>query len=326
MRRFARPKVVVSQCLGFEACRWNGATIPDDFVNALKPFVDFHTVCPEVEIGLGVPRNSIRIVQEPEGNLRLRQQVTERDVTEEMVTFSERFLGSIGKVDGFILKSRSPSCGIKDSKVYPGMGKVASLKSSAGFFGGAVLRRFPGIAIEDEGRLNNERLWDHFLKRIFTVARFDETMSNGGMSDLVEFQAENKLVLMSYSQKEMRVLGRTVANREKKPVGDVLSEYREHLLLALSKMPRPSSNINVCMHMLGYFSESLTKQEKDFFLESLDRYRNGVIPLAVLTNIVKSWALRFNTEYLLQQTYLEPYPESLSAVIPKGEARELRNP
>ena len=319
----ARPRIVVSRCLGFDSCRWNGAMIPDDFVEALKPFVEYHTLCPESDIGLGVPRNPVRIVSSS-GSLRLVQQGTNRDVTEDLLAFADRSLTALGEVDGFILKSRSPSCGIKDSRVYPGMEKAAALRSSAGIFGGEVLRRFPNLAIEDEGRLNNDRIWDHFLKRVFTFAKFRELKKTAQMRDLVQFQAENKLMLMSYGQVELRNLGRIVANRKGYPLDVTKGEYEKHLQIAMTKIPRDTANINVLMHAMGFFSERISREEKEFFLDVLDKYRLERIPLSVPVSLVKSWTIRFDQEYLKPQTFLNPYPDELSGILGKGVARDLR--
>lgn len=323
MSVFARPRVVVSKCLGFESCRWNGAVVPDEFVESLKSFVDFTTLCPELEIGLGVPRNPVRIVSSGD-SLRLIQQGTEKDVTDEMLAYAERTLSSLGAVDGFILKSRSPSCGLKDTRIYPAMGKVAATRTSAGIFGAEVLGRFPILAVEDEGRLKNDRIRDHFLKRIFTFSRFREMKPDAGMKDLVRFQADSKLMLLSYSEREMRVLGRIVANREGKSVRQVLEDYEEHLRMAMSRIPKDAANVNVLMHMLGFVSEGLTADEKAFFLDTLEKYRLERVPLSVPISLMRAWAIRFGQAYLLPQSFLQPYPEDLNPVLGKGVARELR--
>lgn len=322
MTRFARPSVVVSRCLGFASCRWNGATIPDDHVDALRPFVDFIPVCPEVEIGLGTPRDPIRLIESGDG-LRLVQPATGRDVADEMRRFSDEYLEGLRGVDGFVLKSRSPSCGIKDTKVYPGVGKVASTRTAPGLFGEAVLARYPGLAVEDEGRLINERIWDHFLKKLFTLARFRTTVLGGDIRDLIGFHSDNKMLLMSYSQDRMRAMGRLVANMEGRPFEDLAEEYQAHLGLAMARISRPPSNINTALHMLGHSSRSLTGAEKSYFLEAVERYRKGVVPIAVLTGLLKSWAIRFDQEYLLGQTFLDPYPSDLAGAVKKGHARDL---
>lgn len=320
MALFPRPRVVVSRCLGFAHCRYNGLTIASDEVERLKPHVDFRPVCPELELGLGVPRNPLRIVvinNEP----RLMQTVSGRDLTEEMRRFADSFLSSIGELDGFILKSRSPSCGIKDVKLYSSLGKEGPMGIGRGLFGDAVLERFPHLAVEDEGRLTNFRIREHFLTKLFALARFREVRASGEMQALVQFQAENKLLLMAYNQGELAALGRIVANPERRPFAQLAKEYEARLWRALARMPRYPSMINVLMHSLGYFSERLSSQEKAFFLEMLARYREGKIPLSVPQGILRSWAVRFEEDYLLQQTFFQPYPEELVEITDSGKGR-----
>lgn len=321
MRNYATPKVVVSKCLEFDACRWNGAMIPDAFIRKLKAYVSFNPVCPEFEIGLGIPRNPIRIVKK--GNsLRLMQPVTGKDMTAEMIRFSDSFLSSINEVEGFILKGRSPSCGIKDVKYYPGTEKSMSVEKGSGFFGGAVLKKFSDTAVEDEGRLSNFKIREHFLTRLFALADWRELKKAQSMSKLVGFHAANKLLLMAYNQKELRFLGKIVANHEKRSLTDVYSEYDAHFKKALENMPRYTSNINVLMHALGYFSEKLSGKEKSHFLAILEKYRKGMVPLSGPLSVLQSWISRFDQNYLEQQTYFEPYPEELVEITDSGKGRD----
>ena len=321
MRSFPKPRVVVSKCLEFDACRWNGAKISSDVIRLLKPHVDFTPVCPEVEIGLGVPRKPIRILSK-KGKLTLVQHETEKNVTVNMLRFADRFLGSLSNVDGFILKFRSPSCGLKDVMFYPSLGKSRSVGRGSGMFGGVVLERFPLLPIEDEGRLTNYRIREHFLTKLFAFADFREVKRSKKMKELVRFQACNKFMLMAYNQKELRLMGRIVANPEKKPIGTVLREYEQHLANAFLKMPRYTSHINVLMHALGYFSDELSTKEKAFFLDSLDQYRNEKVPLSVPVNIARSWIVRFENEYLVNETFFEPYPQDLIEITDSGKGRK----
>lgn len=316
-----QPVVVVSKCLGFARCRYNGISIDDDFVSHLKPYVQYRPVCPEVEIGLGVPRDPIRIVRKKNTD-RLMQPATGRDHTDKMVDFSASFLGSLTGVDGFILKSRSPSCGIKDVKIFATTDKSPAIGKDAGFFGRTVMERFPHLPIEDEGRIRNFRIREHFLTKLFTFTRF-RTLERT-MRALVDFHSAHKLMLMAYHQGELRNCGRIVANQEKLPVQDVFSQYGEHLHKAFASVPRYTSNINVLMHALGYFKKDLSAKEKRFFLTSLERYRTGKIPLSVNLGIVRSWIVRFNERYLEQQIFFEPYPEGLVEITDSGKGRTLR--
>ena len=322
MDSLARPTVVVSKCLGFAACRYNGLGISSDVVKALVPHVDFVPVCAEVEIGLGVPREPIRVAAGPNG-LRLLQPSTGADVTDKMTRFAATFLDSLPVVDGFILKSRSPSCGVRDVKIFRGVEKEAAVGKGSGFFGGAVAEKFPGHPLEDEGRLLNFRIREHFLASLYALARFRAARARLAMRDLVDFQARNKLLLMSYSQKEMRILGKIVANPEKKGMPEVFDEYEAHLRAALARPPKYVSNINVLMHAMGYFKEGLTPPEKAHFIASLEKYRAGKIPLSATIAIVNSWLARFGSDYLKQQTFFEPYPEALVEITDSGKGRDL---
>ena len=316
-----KPRVVVSRCLGFENCRWNGLTITDDFIEKLKPHVEYVTVCPEVAIGLGVPRDPVRIVL-AHGDPRMMQPSTQRDVTNEMARFCRGFLEALDDVDGFILKSRSPSCGIKDVKIYPGLEKQSAISKGSGFFGGAVLAAFPMLPVEDEGRLRNFAIREHFLKRLFTITRFRAIQRTRRMGDLVRFQTENKFLLMVYSEKEFRIMGRIVANKEKIPVTRVYDEYHKHLQQALVKPPRKATYVNVLMHAMGHFSDKLNRSEKKFFLGLMDKFRKGKIPLSSDLDVLLSWGARFGEDYLANQTLFRPYPEELLDITDSGKGRD----
>jgi uncharacterized protein YbgA (DUF1722 family)/uncharacterized protein YbbK (DUF523 family) len=322
MREFSKPIVVVSKCLSFDHCRYNGLIINDDFVEKLKEFVEFKPVCPEVEIGLGIPREPVRVAN-INGDLRLIQPATGLDLAETMQSFANSFLDGVDKVDGFILKSRSPSCGIKDVKIYSGIKNDSMiLERNGGFFGKSVMEKFPNLAIEDEGRLTNFRLREHFLTKLYTFASFRKVKFSNSIKELIKFQSENKLLLMSYNQKEMRELGKIAANLDKKPFSDVIANYEQHLFKAFNQIPRYVSNINVLMHGLGYFSDNLSHEEKAFFLDSLERYRSGKVPLSVPLYILRSLIIRFKEDYLSQQTYFDPYPEGLVEITDSGKGRD----
>lgn len=317
------PVVIVSRCLGFDNCRWNGEIIRDDFVALLSAHVKYVTECPEVAIGLGVPRDPIHI-EAHRGERRLVQPASGRDVTHEMLSFCDRFLSSLGEVDGFLLKARSPSCGIGDVKIFPyGGGDSGAIGKGPGFFGEEVLRAFPLLPVESEGRLKNFRLREHFLTRLFAHARLRAAAAKGTAGALVDFHARHKLLLMSYNQAALKALGRLVANADRKQAGELFALYREQFLRALAKPPRYTSNVNVLMHSLGYFSKMLTAREKAHFLDALQRYREGKIPLSAPLSIVSSWIVRFDEPYLAEQTFFRPYPEELSLISDSGKGRDL---
>lgn len=317
-----RPRVIVSKCIEFDHCRYNGDVISSEVVRALKKFVDFVPVCPEVEIGLGVPRDPIRIVAVGRQQ-RLIQPSTGKDVSHKMKEFAERFLGSPWAVDGFILKSRSPSCGFKDAKVFPSVEKQAPVARSAGFFAAAVLERFPGYPVEDESRLTNFRIREHFFSSLWALSRFREARATGKISALVDYHSRNKFLLMAYNQAALRRMGRIVANKERLDAREVFAAYERDLRAAFSKPPKYASNVNVLMHALGYFTDKITVQERKYFLRLLDRYREGKLPLSAAVAVAATNIARFEERYLALQTYFDPYPEALVEITDSGKGRDL---
>ncbi len=310
MGKFARPIVVVSKCIEFEPVRWTAQTISSDFVKKLKPIVSFIPVCPEVEIDLGVPRETLRIVSK-NGKLRLVQPATSLDFTDKMESFVNYFLDSLEEVDGFILKSGSPTSAFKDAKVYPSAKQSAPIARGPGFFGKVVLARFSHLAIEDERHLTNSRIREHFLTKLYALANFREAKKHHAMNELVKFHSNNKLLLTAYSQRELRVLGRIVADQKSRPFEETVDAYQKHLSEALKRPPRRGSNINVVTKTMGYFSKRLSKQEKAFFVAAVEKYKSGKLPSSAVLSILKAWIIRFDEEYLMKQTFFEPYPEDL---------------
>jgi uncharacterized protein YbgA (DUF1722 family)/uncharacterized protein YbbK (DUF523 family) len=317
-----KPVVVVSKCLGFAPCRWNGLTIRSNVVERLKEAVHFVTLCPEVEIGLGIPRDPIRLIRQNDG-IQLVQPATGRDCTRAMADFVDSYLSGLKTVDGFILKEKSPSCGTRRVKIYPGPGKVPVAARGAGLFGGAVMEKFPHLPIEDEGRLNNFIIREFFLTRLFAVFRFRKLKQSPSFHQLVQFQAQNKLLFMGYNQQRMRVLGKITANPKRKPLDEVLREYEKDFYRVFAAMPRYTSNINVLMHAFGYVSKKISTGEKSFFLDMLGKYRDGSLPLGAVIGVMKSWIIRFDVEYLQRQTFFDPYPQELLELSDSGKGRDL---
>jgi uncharacterized protein YbbK (DUF523 family) len=164
-----RPVVVISRCIDFDSCRYNGQVIRASLRERLEPFVELRPICPELEIGLGVPRDPVRLIRHADRN-RMVQPSTGRDLTEAMESFSARFLDSLADVDGFILKSRSPSCAVRDSKIFHSEAGHAEHELGPGLFAARVLERFPELAVEDEERLRDEHVRDRFLERVFVAS------------------------------------------------------------------------------------------------------------------------------------------------------------
>jgi uncharacterized protein YbgA (DUF1722 family)/uncharacterized protein YbbK (DUF523 family) len=311
VRHFPRPRIVISRCIEFDPCRYDGSKIPSPVVAALKIHADCIPVCPEVEIGLGIPRATVRIVR-IDGIDHLIQPATMRDVTQEMSDFAVTFLDSLPAVDGFILKGGSPTSGTSNIRVYPSAERSMAIEKTAGFFAREVLKRFSDLPIEDELRLNNARVRDHFLTGIFTLAAFRTVEEKGEREDLARFHAANKFVLMACHQELMREMGRLVAARAKKEPAELFFHYRHLLCAALAQVPRYTNNINVLQHALGYFSNRVSGEEKAYCFRLIGRYKEGHATLAEPRDLLRSWVIRFGEPALLNQTFFAPYPAELA--------------
>ena len=315
-----KPVVVVSRCLGFEACRYDGKMDSCHLIEKLKEFVEIITVCPETQIGLETPRETIRLVKENEdAPLKLLQHKTERELSVEMIEFGEKFLLSLPKVDGFILKSRSPSCGIKDVKIYKSNEKGSASIKGKGLFAELVIEKFPRLPVEDEGRVKNYNIRQHFLTKLYLMKNFRVIKESLLIEDLVEFHSTNKLLLMSYNQKQLKILGSIVGSHRELSLKQVYEEYEKNLVLSINKLPRYTSNINVLTRSMGYFSDKLTHREKQFILDTIEQYRQSKVPFSVPLYVIKSNAIRFEEKNLINQSFFEPYPSELDNVTDSGK-------
>jgi uncharacterized protein YbgA (DUF1722 family)/uncharacterized protein YbbK (DUF523 family) len=308
--------------MGFAACRYNGENLPERFLDRLAPFVEYVPVCPEVEIGLGTPREPVRLVTR--ANVQhLLQPATGLDVTARMRRFSALFLDGVGDVDGFILKSRSPSCALSDARHYPSAEKSASLGRTPGLFGAAVLERLGHLAVEDEVRLLNFQLRDHFLRKLFALARLRELRSRPSMARLVAFHATHKLLFMACGEKAMRLMGRIVANPDGLRAPQVLERYEEIFRQVFARPARRGPVTNVMTHAFGYFSKRLTARERQHFLRALESYRAGRCPITAPLVLLSSWIERFGESYLEQQVFFDPFPQELIQLTDSGRGRQM---
>ena len=170
--------------------------------------------------------------------------------------------------------------------------------------------------------MNNFTLREAFFVKIFTLADFRAVEKSGEFSQLMKFQARHKLLFMAANQTEMRRMGKLAANLEKLPFETVVKQYRQHLLQAFKNGLRPSNAVNVLMHALGYFKKELITGEKTFFLDLLERFRQRKAPLSAPVSVMKSWVVKYNVEYLAQQSFFEPYPEQLVTITDSGKGRD----
>ena len=266
-----------------------------------------------MEIGLSYPREVLRLVQ-PEKEILLVNSKTGEDFTYEIKKFSSDFIDDIKvkNINGIILKSKSPSCGMKDVKLYKSHGKVPTLtRRASGIFADNILNEFNGLAIEDEGRLMNFDIREHFLTKVFVSFNFEKVAREKSVKSLIDFQSDYKYLLMAYSPSKQKEMGRIVANSTKETIEDDLKEYGKMLSNALITKTTRNRNVNMLLHLLGYFSNDLSKEEKAFFLDVIEMYQSGKTPFSVPLAIIKSWVIRFKSEYLLRQKIFDIFPIDL---------------
>lgn len=313
--RHPRPRVVVSECLGFSPTRYDGNMLRDEVVEALKRFAELLPICPEVRIGLGIPRNPLVLVKE--GNaIRLIDAKTGDDFSQRMIDFASSFAGGLKGIDGFLMKSKSPSCGVGDVKIY-GKSRVVIGKSD-GVFTGFMREAFPLLPIESEKRLLKYEIRRNFLTKIFSIADLRETLSKGGREDLAEFHRRNKYILMLYAPGLLKKLGKLVAERGQMDLRELKREYGRIFLEALSRNPGRGSYANVFIHIYGHVKRNLVDRERSYILNLVEEYRMGRSHLKMLTTYFRGFIYRLGSEYLAEQRFMEPYPEELEHVGGEG--------
>lgn len=310
-----RPKLVVSKCLGFENCRYNGQGSSSKLIDLLGEHVDFYTVCPEVEIGLSTPREAIRVV-DYDNDKRLIQPKTNIDFTENMKKFSKSYITSLEDVDGFILKSKSPSCGIKDVKIYHKSGRSSLTSGGNGFFAQEVIDTKGHLPIENEGRLKNYSIRDEFLTKIFMINDFKNSNE-----DIKKFHNKHELILRSYSINNYCKLNEICNNKNISK--DHVNEYSNALYNTLKFNRNCRKNIQVLIDIYNKYEKNLSMKEKEVFVDNIMKYSKGKLPLSSLLTNIKLYAARFEDDYTLSQSIFNPYPETLIDISDSGKGRSL---
>lgn len=321
-RQFPRPKVIVSRCLGFDACRYDGQKLHSWVVDLLQEHVDWVDVCPELQAGLGVPRSPIRLCT-VEDRVEVHQPAASRLVSNDLEKAVKELLPSLTECDGALLKAKSPSCGIRDAKVYRGIDKPQFHRWDSGVFAGRLLDQDLLMAVDDERRLSNLILRDHFLIKLFVCARFREMSAKPAMGALVDFHASHKLLLLAYNQSRFRICGKITANHDHLPPAEVYKLYSRELREILKKPFRRQAMVNTLYHAYGWISEHLSSDEKHYIINTIEEYRDERIPLQAVTRLIEAQAIRFDQQYLLSQILLRPFPPELSDLSDSGRGREV---
>jgi uncharacterized protein YbgA (DUF1722 family)/uncharacterized protein YbbK (DUF523 family) len=305
-------KLGISTCLLGENVRYDGGHKLDRFLTeTLGQYVEYAPVCPEVECGLPVPRESMHLEGDPVSP-RLVTIRTKQDMTDRMIQWALKRVVELEKegLCGFIFKSDSPSSGMERVRVYNEKGMP--VKRGVGMFARVFMDHFPLLPVEDEGRLHDPELRENFIERIFTLKRWRGVLAEKqSRGNLVDFHTKHKLLILSHSPKHYQEMGKLVARAKELPLKEVYERYQTLLMESLGLKTTPKKNANVLMHMVGYFKEQLSSEEKQELLDIIENYRQEYVPLIVPVTLINHYVRKYNEPYLKQQVYLNPHPLEL---------------
>jgi len=305
-------RIGVSTCLLGENVRFDGGHARDRFVtDVLGQWFEWVPVCPEVEIGMGTPRPTIRLVEEEDG-LHLVAPSTGEDFTESMATFSSAKVAELQKLDldGYVLKKSSPSCGLERIKVY--RGEMPSRKDESGVFAKRLLEDWPALPIEEDGRLNDPRLRENFIERVFSRNRWRVLVSRGlSRRSLIEFHTAHKLLIRAHDEPAYNRMGKLVGSAGSIADEVLFKEYELEFQRALATKATVKAHVNVLQHAMGYLKTVLDSVEKREILAALEDYRLGMLPLVVPLTLLRYNIRRHQVDYLAGQVYFDPHPREL---------------
>lgn len=305
-------KIGISSCLLGEKVRYDGGHKHDRLIaDFLGRFLEFIPVCPEVECGLGTPREAMHLVGNPD-DPRLVTIKTGIDHTRRLREWAVRKVGDLEKegLHGFIFKSKSPSSGMERVKVY-GEGRTV-YHNGVGIFARAFMEHFPLLPVEEDGRLHDSALRENFIEAIFACRRWRELRAGSKrLGRLVDFHTDHKLQVMAHSVSHYRELGKLVARGKEMPVDDLFDSYEKLLMEALRLKPTVKKHVNVLQHMAGYFKKQLTAAEKQELQEIIEQYHRELVPLIVPVTLINHYVRKYRADYLARQHYLSPHPIEL---------------
>lgn len=307
-----RIRLGISACLLGEAVRYDGGHKRDVFLaEVLAGHVEWVPVCPEVELGLGVPRDSIRLIGRPDAP-RLMQERTGEDLTDRMRRYAAERVRELAALDldGYVLKRASPSCGLLRVRVYRDSGVPSA--DGRGLFASALVERMPMLPVEEEGRLNDPALRENFVERVFAMARWRAFLAaRPRPRDLVAFHTAQKFAVLAHSPEQYGRLGRLVATAGRALPREVLDEYGRRLMEALSARATRGRHANVLQHLAGFLKRDLPMDERAELAEIIAEYRRGLVPLIVPITLLRHHVRRVDVAYLADQVYLNPHPKEL---------------
>ncbi|KAF0233972.1 MAG: hypothetical protein FD177_1122 [Desulfovibrionaceae bacterium] len=308
----------VSSCLLGRPVRFDGGHKHDRWITGeLGRYVEFVPVCPEVEAGFGVPRESMRLVGDPEAP-KLITTKTGRDLTPIMAAWAKKRADELAAENlcGFIFKSKSPSSGMTRVKVYSEKGGMA-IHKGVGLFAKAFMERFPLLPVEEEGRLLDARLRENFIERIFVLRSWREVSAACArpgtctMAAISGFHARHKLLIVAHSPEHARAMGRLVAHATDAESPELHASYEKLLLEALGKLATVPRTVNVLQHICGYFRKLITQDERLELTEVVAAYQRGLTPLIVPVTLINHHVRVQGVAYLAEQVFLKPHPLEL---------------
>ena len=305
-----RIAVGVSSCLLGQAVRFDGGHKRNDYVTeTLSRYFDFLPVCPEIGIGLGTPRKTLRLVGCAE-KPRAVMSGCGSDVTEALAEYGARMARDLTHLRGYIFKKASPSCGMERVKVYDS--NNIPVQAGVGIYARVLMRALPLLPMEEEGRLMDPLLREQFIARVYVYDRW-LTMVSAGLTahKLVQFHSAHKLLIMAHSQVHYRQLGQLVARAGRDDLATLAQRYITQLMQALKQRGTRKRHSNVLHHMSGYLKRHLTSSDKLELGALIDAYRIGQVPLVVPMTLIKHYLRRFPDAYVSLQYYLQPHPEPL---------------
>ena len=303
----------VSACLLGHEVRYDGGHKYDSWVvDTLGKYCDYIHLCPEHDCGMPIPREALNL-KGSKDDYRMLTNKTAKDYTEQMLSWSAPVIESLKKehLCGYILKSKSPSCGFQRVKVYPLHGGAAA-KTGVGIFARELLKAFPYLPVEEEGRLHDPVLRENFIERVFVTHSWNILVQEGlSPGSLVRFHTRHKYLLMAHSPQHYREMGKLVAEVKSYPIDEFADIYFAKLMSACALHATPSKHQNVLLHLLGYFKNDLDSFEKQELILLISQYKDGIIPLIVPVTLLNHYVRKYNKEYLAEQVYLQPHPIEL---------------
>jgi uncharacterized protein YbgA (DUF1722 family)/uncharacterized protein YbbK (DUF523 family) len=305
-------RIGISSCLLGQKVRFDGGHKRDRYLtDVLGRWMTWVPICPELEIGLGIPRPTIRLEGSAQA-VHLIEPKSGRDLTREMETYAEARVKELQDqdLDGYVLKRGSPSCGMERVRVY-GKGGMP-MRNGVGVFARILMERLPHLPVEEEGRLNDPLLRERFISHVFCRHRWRSLIRQGAnRKRLVEFHTAHKLLLLSHNEAAYRRLGRIVASAGTLPDDELFLNYEKEMTVALSARPNAKRHSNVLYHALGYLKNQLESSEKQELVQVIEDYRQELAPLIVPITLLRHHVKKHHISYLLGQLYLEPHPREL---------------